>query len=77
MRIILNNTEEEIIANTLTINELLRYKNFTFRLLVIKINGKLIRKEEYDTAVVRDGDNVVVMHLVSGGVLSATTDAGD
>ncbi|HOW26262.1 MAG TPA: sulfur carrier protein ThiS [Bacteroidales bacterium] len=67
MRIILNNTEEEIIANTLTINELLRYKNFTFRLLVIKINGKLIRKEEYDTAVVRDGDNVVVMHLVSGG----------
>ena len=67
MRIILNNTEEDINLNSLTINELLKYKNFTFRLLVIKINGKLVKKDEYDTAVVRDGDNVVVMHLVSGG----------
>lgn len=67
MRIVLNNTEEEINAEALTINELLKYKNFTFRLLVIKINGKLVRREEYDAAVVRDGDNVVVMHLVSGG----------
>jgi thiamine biosynthesis protein ThiS len=67
MQIILNNTEEKINTDSLTINELLKYKNFTFRLLVIKINGKLVKKEEYDTAVVRDGDNVVVMHLVSGG----------
>ena len=67
MRIILNSTSEEINADTLTINELLQYKNFTFRLLVIKINGKLVRREDYDTATVRDGDNVVVMHLVSGG----------
>jgi len=67
MRIILNSTSEEINADTLTIHELLQYKNFTFRLLVIKINGKLVRREDYDTATVRDGDNVVVMHLVSGG----------
>ncbi|MDD5507956.1 MAG: sulfur carrier protein ThiS [Bacteroidales bacterium] len=67
MRIILNNTEEEISANRLTISELLKYKNFTFRLLVIKINGKLVKREDYDAAVVRDGDHVVVMHLVSGG----------
>ena len=67
MHIILNNTQEEIAAKSLTISELLKYKNFTFRLLVIKINGKLVKREEYDTAVVRDGDHVVVMHLVSGG----------
>ncbi len=67
MRIILNSTPEEINADTLTINELLQYKNFTFRLLVIKINDKLVRREDYDVATVRDGDNVVVMHLVSGG----------
>ncbi len=67
MRIILNNTPEEIDADTLTIRELLHYKNYTFRLLVIKVNGKLVRREEYDTATVKEGDNVVVMHLVSGG----------
>ena len=66
MRIILNNTPEEIDADTLTIRELLHYKNYTFRLLVIKVNGKLVRREEYDTATVKEGDNVVVMHLVSG-----------
>ncbi|MBP6979135.1 MAG: sulfur carrier protein ThiS [Bacteroidales bacterium] len=67
MHILLNNTPEEILAETLTINELLRYKNFTFRLLVIKVNGKLVRREDYDTTIVHDGDHVVVMHLVSGG----------
>jgi thiamine biosynthesis protein ThiS len=67
MKITLNNRAEEINADRLTINELLKYKNFTFRLLVIKINGKLIKKDQYDSAIIRDGDNVVVMHLISGG----------
>ena len=67
MRIVLNNTLEEINADTLTVNELLQYKNFTFRLLVIKINGKLVKRQEYDTVTIKDGDNVIVMHLVSGG----------
>ena len=36
-------------------------------MLVIKINGKLIKKMDYDTATINDGDEVMVMHLVSGG----------
>ncbi len=51
----------------MTVRELLEEKNFTFKMLVIKINNKLVRKEEYDTAVVREGDNVIVLHLISGG----------
>ena len=67
MNITLNNRPEEIPADKLTVNELLKYKNFTFRLLVIKINSTLVKKDQYDTATIVDGDNVVVMHLVSGG----------
>jgi len=67
MNIRLNNNDEEISAGTLTVNELLKYKNFTFKMLVIKINGILVKKTDYDTALIREGDDVHVLHLISGG----------
>ena len=67
MKILLNNRDENIDADSLTIKELLKYKNFTFKLLVVKINGKLIKKDQYDTATIRNGDDVAVLHLTSGG----------
>jgi sulfur carrier protein len=67
MQIILNNRVEEFERSSMTIRELLAEKNFTFKMLVIKINNKLVRKEEYDTATFSDGENVSVIHLISGG----------
>lgn len=67
MTIELNNRIETLEADQLNVNELLAHKNFTFRMLVIKINGQLVKKNEYDTALIKDGDKVMVLHLVSGG----------
>ena len=67
MNITLNNRTEEIDARELTVQELIDRKNFTFKLLVTKINGNLVRKEDRDQAVIRDGDKVDVIHLISGG----------
>lgn len=67
MKIILNNKEEILEGNQLTINELLQIKRYTFKMLVIKINGVLVKKSDYDTVVVKDGDDVMVLHLISGG----------
>ncbi len=67
MKITLNNRSEEIDRDTLTIQELIDYKNFTFKLLVTKINNQLIKKDERKTASIKDGDTVVVLHMVSGG----------
>jgi len=67
MEIILNNRNETIETDSLTVRELLQYKNFTFKLLVIKINGDLIKKDKYDTATIKEGDDVAVIHLISGG----------
>lgn len=67
MNIVLNNREESIEKDSMTIQELLAYKNFTFKMLVVKINGKLVKKDNYDKATVTDGDIVTVLHLVSGG----------
>jgi thiamine biosynthesis protein ThiS len=67
LRIILNNREEWLEGSEVSISELLKIKNFTFRLLVIKVNGVLVKRGEYDHTIVREGDDVTVMHLVSGG----------
>lgn len=67
MRIMLNNREEHFGKSQMTIKELLGEKNFTFKMLVVKINGQLVRKEKYDSATVKDGDEVTVLHLISGG----------
>lgn len=67
MKIILNNNPETFEGNNLTVNQLLQLKNFTFKMLIIKINGTLVQKGTYDTAIVHDGDDVSVLHLISGG----------
>lgn len=67
MEIILNNTPEKLPGDQMTIQQLLDYKRFTFKLLVIKINNQLVKRDDYDKALVKEGDNVMVMHLISGG----------
>ena len=67
MTITLNNRIETYNFDTLTISELLKYKNFTFNLLVIKINGQLIKKDNYAEAKIKDGDKVDIIHMISGG----------
>ncbi|MFA5971748.1 MAG: sulfur carrier protein ThiS [Lentimicrobiaceae bacterium] len=67
MKIILNNKEESFAGDQFTINELLQVKNFTFKMLVIKVNGLIVKKGEFDSTWVHDGDDVMVLHLISGG----------
>jgi thiamine biosynthesis protein ThiS len=67
MNILLNNNKETLGFDTLTITELLKIKSFSFRMLVIKVNDKLIKKDEYPTTIIKDGDEVIVLHLISGG----------
>jgi len=67
MEITLNNTREIIQEDNITIAELIRIKNFTFRLLVTKVNGQLVRKEDRDKVHIKEGDDVMVLHLISGG----------
>ena len=67
MRLTLNNRPEKIEGDSVTVTELLKIKNFTFKMLIVKINGKLIKKADFDTAEIVEGDDVQVLHLISGG----------
>ena len=51
----------------MTVEVLLEKKGYIFPKIIVKINGELIKKEDYDTKAIRDEDNVQVIHLLAGG----------
>jgi sulfur carrier protein len=67
MEITLNNNQEIFQEESFTVADLIKIKNFTFKLLVTKVNGQLVKKDERDKVLIMDGDDVIVMHLISGG----------
>ena len=67
MNITLNNRSEVFEKDILTISEILKLKNYTFKMMVIKVNGKLIKKGQYNDAEVVNGDDVQIIHMISGG----------
>ena len=67
MKITLNNNPESFVEDSLTINEVLQRKNFTFKMLIIKLNGVLVQKTDYAVTTVKDGDDLNILHLISGG----------
>ena len=67
MKIRLNNNSEVIDQENLTVSRLLEIRNFTFKMLIVKINGQLVKKSEYETSEIKEGDDVMVLHLISGG----------
>jgi len=67
MKIILNNNPETLNVESCTVNDLLKIKNYTFKMLIVKINGKLVKKEDFENSIISEGDDVIVLHLISGG----------
>ncbi len=51
----------------LTIAEILKLRNFIFRMIAVQVNGEPVRRGTYDSAVVPDGADVQVIHMISGG----------
>lgn len=67
MEIILNNNPESFSEENLTIQEIIDKKGYTFKMLVTRLNGALIKKNERESTIVKEGDDLMVLHLMSGG----------
>jgi thiamine biosynthesis protein ThiS len=50
-----------------SINRLLKRMRYNFPLVIIKVNGAIVHKEDHVKTKVMDGDVVEVIHLTSGG----------
>ena len=51
----------------LTIDGILKKMNYTFRMLVVSVNGALVKKDQYEAFEVPEGADVKVIHLIAGG----------
>lgn len=67
MKITLNNRTEIIPDGVKYISDLLKYKNFSFPRIVVKVNGVLIKKPDFTSVSINENDTVEIIHLVSGG----------
>jgi thiamine biosynthesis protein ThiS len=67
MTITLNNRKETFSPEEMSITQIMEEKSFRFKMLLVKLNGKLIPRESWPQTVVRDADRLDIIHLVSGG----------
>jgi sulfur carrier protein len=51
----------------MTVAEILKIRNYIFRMIAVQVNGELVKRTSYDRAVVPDGADVQVIHMMSGG----------
>jgi len=49
------------------VRDALTLMNYTFKMLVIKLNGELVKKEDYDSTPIPENADLKVIHLISGG----------
>jgi len=56
----------------MTVNSILEVLKFTFPMIIVSVNGKVVPKSEYGTTTaesfaIADNDEVKVIHLIAGG----------
>lgn len=66
MSIEVNKNSIEWVENE-TITQLLKRMNYTFPLVVVKIDSQVIPKAKYSETPVPDDSIIEVIHLISGG----------
>ena len=67
MIITLNNRTESFECTSMTMGELMEIKKFTYKKIIVKVNNIIVEPDEYDTTIIKENDNVVVLHLLAGG----------
>ena len=66
MSITVNNNEIKWVKDE-TVKELLKRVKYSFPLVVVKINDKVIPRSDFSEVVVPDNSKISVIHMISGG----------
>jgi sulfur carrier protein len=51
----------------MTVQDLLDALKFSFRMIVVKVDGQVVLRKNFATTEVPDGAQVQAIHLISGG----------
>ena len=66
MSIEVNGKKVDFIENE-TVKDLLKRMKYTFPLVVVKINDKVIPRKDFLEVLIPNGSKVAVIHMISGG----------
>ncbi|KYO69174.1 sulfur carrier protein ThiS [Thermovenabulum gondwanense] len=61
------NKEEMEFEEGMTVEDVLKKKKYTYRLITVIINGEVIPRDSYSVHKIKDGDKIDVIHIMSGG----------
>jgi len=50
-----------------TVSQLLKRMKYTFPLVVVKINDKVVLRKDFLNIIIPDGSKIAVIHMISGG----------
>ncbi|MEW6549830.1 MAG: MoaD/ThiS family protein [Spirochaetota bacterium] len=67
MKLTVNFDVQEYPEAELSVAEIMRRRKFSFPHVITRLNGALVERKDRDSALVRDGDDLEVYHLISGG----------
>jgi len=67
MTVTVNGEVRELPEGTATVRALLDAMRYSFPLLIVRVNGRLVERASYASEPIAAGDLVDVYHLVSGG----------
>ena len=51
----------------MTVRDILKKRNYIWRMIAVYVNGELVPRKTYDTRQVPDGADVKVIHQIAGG----------
>ena len=66
MSIEVNGRKVEWVENE-TVNDLLKRVRYTFPLVVVKIDDKVVPKDTFSERTIPDNSKIAVIHMISGG----------
>jgi sulfur carrier protein len=64
---ILINGETKTISNELNLRDLLKYFSLPQERVAVELNKKVVRKQDWETIKISDGDKLEIIHFVGGG----------
>lgn len=68
MKITINNKEIDLKDyEEINVIDLLKVTRFTSPMTLVKVNGKLVKKTNYDDCFIKSGDQIIAIPIVGGG----------
>ncbi len=61
------NGEAKDLEKTMTVRELVEFLAIKSPAMAVEVNKRIIRKDEFDTVSVADGDRIEIVTFVGGG----------